>query len=61
MDRERPADSPDRAATARYVATLSAELSALARGSGLQTLGHILEMARLEAESEAGEDAEGDT
>jgi Mrp family chromosome partitioning ATPase len=47
------AETATRAATASYVATLTAELSAMARKSGLNALGYILEMARLEAESEA--------
>jgi len=40
-----------RAAVAAYVATLSADLAAMARRQGLDTLGYLLEMARLEAES----------
>jgi len=40
-----------RAAVASYVATLSADLAAMARRQGLETLGYLLEMARLEAES----------
>ena len=40
-----------RAAVASYVATLSADLAAMARKQGLETLGYLLEMARLEAES----------
>lgn len=36
---------------ASYVATLSNDLSLLARRSGLDTLGYLLEMVRLEAES----------
>jgi hypothetical protein len=44
---------PDRTAVANYVATLSADLSAMARRSGLETLGYLLEMARLEAENMA--------
>jgi hypothetical protein len=42
-----------RSAVASYVATLSADLAALARRSGLDTLGYLLEMVRLEAESAA--------
>jgi hypothetical protein len=34
------------------VATLSADLATMARRSGLDTLGYLLEMVRLEAESE---------
>jgi hypothetical protein len=40
-----------RAAVASYVATISADLAAMARRQGLETLGYLLEMARLEAES----------
>jgi hypothetical protein len=35
------------------VATLTAELATMARRSGLDTIGHLLEMVRLEAENEA--------
>jgi hypothetical protein len=35
------------------VATLTAELATMARRSGLDTLGYLLEMVRLEAENEA--------
>jgi hypothetical protein len=41
----------DRAAAAEYVAELSAELANLARHHGLDALGYILDMARLEAEN----------
>jgi hypothetical protein len=41
----------DRAAAAGYVADLSAELANLARQHGLDALGYILDMARLEAEN----------
>ena len=43
--------SVDRVAAANYVAELTAELAALARGHGLDALGYILDMARLEAEN----------
>jgi hypothetical protein len=36
---------------ANYVASVSTDLAAMARGSGLETLGYLLEMVRLEAES----------
>lgn len=39
------------AATANYVAELSAELATLARRHGLNMLGYLLDMARLEAEN----------
>jgi hypothetical protein len=41
----------DRTAVATYVATLSADLATMARSTGLDTLGYLLEMVRLEAES----------
>jgi hypothetical protein len=41
----------DRAAAASYVAELSTELANLARQHGLDALGYILDMARLEAEN----------
>ena len=40
-----------RIAVASYVATQSADLATMARGTGLDTLGYLLEMVRLEAES----------
>ena len=43
----------DRAAAADYLAALSADLALLARRHGFDTLGYILEMARLEAEEVA--------
>ena len=46
-NRRRPDD--DRAAAAAYVAALTAELAALARRHNLDTLGYLLDMARLEA------------
>ena len=44
-------DSTDRTAAANYVATLSGDLAVIARRHGLDTLGYLLEMAQLEAES----------
>ena len=41
----------DRAAAADYLAALSADLALLARRHCFDTLGYILEMARLEAEN----------
>jgi hypothetical protein len=43
-----PADSPSEAAG--YIASLTGELARMARGHGLETLGYILDMARLEAD-----------
>jgi hypothetical protein len=51
-----PGASPEaggRSVVANYVATLTAELATMARRSGLDTLGYLLEMVRLEAENEA--------
>ena len=60
MPRNRPGKSVpsepeegDKAATAAYVASLTADLAALARSRKLDTLGYLLDMARLEAESSA--------
>jgi hypothetical protein len=45
-------DGPsDPAQAAAYVAELSADLATLARRHGLDALGYILDMARLEAEN----------
>ena len=41
----------DREAAAAYVAELSRDLALIARRHGLDALGYILEMARLEAEN----------
>ena len=43
----------EQAATAAYVASLVADLATLARRQKLDTLGYLLDMARLEAESSA--------
>jgi hypothetical protein len=42
-----------RSVVANYVAILTAKLATTARRSGLDTLGYLLEMVRLEAENEA--------
>ena len=44
---------------APYVAAMSADLSAMARRHGLETLGYLLDIARLEAESRAREGGRG--
>ena len=44
-------DNRDPAAAADYVAAMSATLALLARRNGLETLGYLLDMARLEAEN----------
>jgi len=43
-----PAESPSEAAD--YIASLTAELARIARSHGLESLGYILDMARLEAD-----------
>ena len=48
---EAGSEALDRTSAANYVADLTAELAALARRHGLDALGFILDMARLEAES----------
>ncbi len=50
-DQTEPAEPGGRTAVASYVATMSADLATMARRSGLDTLGYLLEMVRLEAES----------
>ncbi len=40
-----------RQSTAEYVASLVGDLAAMARAQGLDSLGYILEMAKLEAEN----------
>jgi hypothetical protein len=41
----------DQAGAAAYVAELAGDLASIARRHGLDTLGYILEMAKLEAEN----------
>jgi len=45
------AESANSTVVANYVATMSADLATMARRSGLDTLGYLLEMVRLEAEN----------
>ncbi len=45
-------DAGNRIQVANYVASLSADLATMARRSGLDTIGYLLEMVRLEAENE---------
>jgi hypothetical protein len=49
----------EQAATAAYVAALTADLAALARKQKLDTLGYLLDMARMEAESSARSETGG--
>lgn len=41
-----------RTQVANYVATMSGDLANMARRNGLDTIGYLLEMVRLEAENE---------
>jgi hypothetical protein len=41
----------ERTAAAEYIAAMSGDLADLARRHGLDTLGYLLDMARLEADS----------
>jgi hypothetical protein len=50
-------DIDDGSAVASYVATVSSDLATMARRTGLETLGYLLEMVRLEAESLSRRDA----
>jgi hypothetical protein len=50
-----PENGPQiKAEAASYVADLTADLARIARRHGLDTLGYILDMARLEAQNAAG-------
>jgi hypothetical protein len=46
-------NSEERAQVAVYVASMSADLATMARRTGLDTLGYLLEIVRLEAENAA--------
>lgn len=50
-DRPEPLEPANGTAVANYVASMSNDLAAMARKSGFDTLGYLLEMVRLEAES----------
>ena len=54
-DESRPIGRDPRA-VASYVATLTSELTDLARRANLVALAYFLDMARIEAQSAAGED-----
>jgi hypothetical protein len=49
----------DREAAAVYIADLAGDLARIARRHGLDTLGYLLDMARLEARNAAGLEPEG--
>lgn len=46
-------NAAEHGAIASYIATITADLAIMSRRSGLDTLGYLLEMVRLEAESVA--------
>jgi hypothetical protein len=48
---DRPGELDDPASAASYVATMTAELSVIARRHKLDALSYILDMARVEAEN----------
>ena len=50
-DQTEEKELPDPAAAANYIASLAGDLASIARGHGLDTLGYLLDMARLEAEN----------
>ena len=51
-----PSTDQDRAAAAAYIADLTGGLALVARQHGFNTLGYLLDMAKLEAESVKGTD-----
>jgi hypothetical protein len=56
MDERTRGNRPEsQRAAAAYVADLAADLARMARGHGLDALGYLLDMARLEARTVAGE------
>ena len=46
-----PTSNDDRNEAAAYIASMSANLASMARQHGLNTLGYLLDMAKLEAET----------
>ncbi len=50
-EQTRSSEPGSRTVVANYVATMSADLATMARRTGLETLGYLLEMVRLEAEN----------
>jgi hypothetical protein len=50
-DQDSSGEPGNRTQVANYVATMSSDLATRARRSGLDTLGYLLEMVRLEAEN----------
>lgn len=50
-DHPGPSNRNGRATVVEYLAVMSNEMAVMARGHGFDTLGYLLEMARLEAEN----------
>jgi hypothetical protein len=44
-------EAADRSAAANYLAAITADLASIARSHGLDVLGYLLDMARVEAEN----------
>ena len=51
MSPKAPTPNDERDEAAEYIATMSAGLASMARRHGLNTLGYLLDMAKLEAET----------
>ncbi len=51
MNEKAPKPAEDRMAAAVYIADLTGSLAVIARDHGLNTLGYLLDMAKLEAEN----------
>ncbi len=56
MTDKAPIPAEQRTAAATYIADLTGDLALIARRNGLNTLGYLLDMAKLEAESVKGMD-----
>jgi hypothetical protein len=57
MTDKAPIPAEDRMAAATYIADLAGGLALIARRHGFNTLGYLLDMAKLEAESAKGIDS----
>jgi hypothetical protein len=56
MNDTAPIPAEERTAAAGYIADLTEGLAVIARSHGLNTLGYLLDMAKLEAENAKGTD-----
>ncbi len=50
-ERTNGSEAADRGSVADYLAAITADLASIARGHGLDVLGYLLDMARVEAEN----------